>query len=140
MSQDYPDYPRIRERSRLLGRLWMIGYMGYYIGLLVAVGALVNAGGALIFGGLGHLLAPENESLRHWWRALIPCVVAIPIGVVIFLVSSRLKQVAYRRSARPGRPTPRPRGGSRSPSRSRGAGSRRAFGKCPAEASRPRAG
>ena len=31
MSMDYPDYLRIRQKSKLLGFLWVIGDIGYYI-------------------------------------------------------------------------------------------------------------
>jgi hypothetical protein len=37
MSMDYPDYLRIRERSRWLGIVWRIGDTGYYLFLLSAI-------------------------------------------------------------------------------------------------------
>ena len=48
MSLDYPDYLRIRARSRFLGWLWMIGDRGYYLGLIGAVLAASGAVAALL--------------------------------------------------------------------------------------------
>jgi len=37
MSHDYPDYLKIRARSKILGWFWRIGDTGYYIGLIGAI-------------------------------------------------------------------------------------------------------
>ncbi len=74
MSMDYPDYLRIREKSKLLGILWIVGDIGYYVGLLGAFFSL------LFRDGLG------------------PKVKAILFFLVVFLVSVALKNTAHARS------------------------------------------
>ncbi|WP_165070592.1 hypothetical protein [Paludisphaera rhizosphaerae] len=98
MSLDYPDYLRIRERSRRLGRLWMIGDRGYYLGLLGAVLALSTAIAAVIVAGLGGLVSPGDERALRWWRLLPGCIIAFPACVGFLFVSASLKAVAHRRS------------------------------------------
>ena len=41
MSLDYPEYLKLKQKSRWFGVLWRVGDAGYYIGLLGGIGTLV---------------------------------------------------------------------------------------------------
>ena len=101
MSFDYPDYPRIREKSRLLGWLWMIGDRGYYLGLVGAVLALSGAVAVVAVGGIGGLVAPGDDRALRWWGLLPICLVSFPVFVAVFFAAVYVKAVARRRSGIP---------------------------------------
>jgi hypothetical protein len=98
MSMDYPDNLRIREKSHLLGCVWMIGDLGYYLGLIGAVLAVAAAFAAALVGGLGHLIAPADERALRWWRLWPTFLGTSPFLVAIFVVSRYLKWWACKRS------------------------------------------
>ena len=77
MSLDYPDYLKIKERSRLLGWIWRVGDIGYYVGL---IGAIISF----------FLLGVADSILRQ-----LTIVLAF---VGLFLVSSYLKGLAHSKS------------------------------------------
>jgi hypothetical protein len=96
MSIDYPDYLRIRERSRPLGWLWMVGDRGHYLGLLGAVLALELAVVESLarLAGLGPqagIFDPARWSLPALW-------LAVPAGVLLLLGAGYLKGLAHRPS------------------------------------------
>jgi hypothetical protein len=97
MSMDYPDYLRIREKSRFLGWLWRIGDLGYYLGIVATVLAFSGIVAILaVAGGVGWIW-PAPELARYW--AMLPlCLIALPVGVVVFVVSACLKEIAHRYS------------------------------------------
>src|SRR5262245_54490518 len=94
---DYPDYLRIRERSPRLGRLWMIGDCGYYLGILLAVLGFSGAVSIPLVGWLAHLTGGD-EQFEPYWRMLPIFLVALPVGILLNLVSAYLKAIAHRRS------------------------------------------
>src|SRR6516162_4203938 len=97
MSMDYPDYLRIRDKSRLLGLVWMMGDRGYYLGLVTAVLAFSGTVAILAVSGIVSLIGVRGEVERYW--PLLPlCLIAMPIGIVVLLVSAWLKEIAHRRS------------------------------------------
>ncbi len=76
MSMDYPDYLRIRQKSKFLGFLWVIGDIGYYLGLIGAwVGPIIVYN--LRSGGLG------------------PAFKIFLLFAGLFLISVVLKQLAH---------------------------------------------
>ena len=82
MSLDYPDYLRIRARSRWLGIVWRIGDTGYYVFLLAAL--LVP----MVFAAAARSLVPSQRGLIHLLAFLVVCAVG-------FRISCRLKHYAH---------------------------------------------
>ncbi len=90
MSLDYPDYLQICEKSKPLGRLWALGDIGYYIGVL----------GAVIL----PLISAGMIASRYFEGAAIPVVLYMlgPLGfvgcVLLSLAALWLKGFARRRA------------------------------------------
>ena len=77
MSHDYPDYLKIRERSKLLGWVWRIGDTGYYIGL---VGAIISF----------FMIASAKSAVRQ---------ILIVLGfLTVLIISIFLKRMVHSRS------------------------------------------
>ena len=74
MSLDYPDYLRIRQKSKYLGILWIIGDIGYYIGLLGAVAVPV---------------------VLYNIKGLAPAIKFFLLFAGLFLISVVLKNIAH---------------------------------------------
>lgn len=98
VSLDYSDYLRIREKSRLLGWLWMIGDRGYYLGLVGAALTLSFAFAIVLTVGVGRLVDPGDERALKFSPLLPLCGIAFPILLGIWWMSGCLKEIAHRRS------------------------------------------
>ena len=98
MSQDYPDYIRTYERSRLLGWAWRIGDIGYYIGLLGAVIAASFVVTVPVIAFLMYLIGADQASLVAYWRRLPTFLVLTALCIGILFGGLYTKSLAYRRS------------------------------------------
>jgi ABC-type polysaccharide/polyol phosphate export permease len=77
MSHDYPDYLKIRERSKLLGWVWRIGDTGYYIGL---IGTIISF----------FMIATAKSAVRQ---------MLIVLGfLTVLIISIFLKRIAHSRT------------------------------------------
>ena len=97
MPLDKPIYVQIRERSRCLGRLWIMGDLGYYLGLVGAVIAFAMLIAIPPVGGLASLLGDE-EKFQWYWQLVPPSLMALPICILVTIVSGYIKAVVFRRS------------------------------------------
>ena len=97
MSFDYPDYLRIRQRSRVLGWLWLAADRGYYLGIVGAVLAFAGSVAITLCYGSTCLLG-YTEEFAGYASALPLCLVALPGFVGLFALSAYLKEFAHRRS------------------------------------------
>jgi hypothetical protein len=84
MSLDYPEYEEIRKKSWLLGLLWRISDIGYYLGLLCALGTPFFA------------IAMKSPKLTIQAR-LYAAFISIVFWVTIFWVSLQLKSFAIKK-------------------------------------------
>jgi hypothetical protein len=91
MSMDYPEYEELRQKSRFLGMLWMIGDRCYYIGML----------GVVIWPG-AVLSCQVSKQTKHlpWDKALLVTVVGMALLFYLWMSAGSLKGFAIRRGKR----------------------------------------
>lgn len=98
MSLDFPDYVRIRRKSRLWGWLWLIGDRGYYVGVLGAVLTLAAAVISVVMILFERLAHRSLGFVARPWNLLFWCLALFVVCLVVFAVSVFLKAYARRRS------------------------------------------
>lgn len=91
MSLDYPFYEELCRRRHPAAWWWIVGDRLYYLGLLPALASVAGAGPALILGLLG-----------AGWHWLLVSLGVLPVGLIVFVTGSSLKQKAYALAERDG--------------------------------------
>src|SRR4051794_10775810 len=80
MSMGFPDYEQIRVHSKWLGRIWIVGDVLYYIGLLGGILTFIFSFVSVAFGGLAWLfdfkMRPDAFELKLAPVWLILAVIA----------------------------------------------------------------
>lgn len=97
MGPEQPIHVRIRGRSRWLARLWVVGDLAYYLGLVCAVAAFSMIFAIFLVGGLADLFRYADK-VQHFWQLLPICYMALPLGIATAVAAGFLKAIAYRRS------------------------------------------
>ena len=88
MSLDYPEYEELRKKSRVLGWLWRLGDIGYYLGLI-----------GIIIWPLAVISNQFTNRKTHlpWDKALLIMVLGTAFCFSIFWSAAYLKGFALSR-------------------------------------------
>lgn len=93
MSLDYPFYQELKRQKHKAAKYWRIGDCLYYIGLLMALVAVIS----LLFRPVHYFIFRFIDSYTvEWsWRKFIYWLVTVPLGVLIFYIGASLKAFSY---------------------------------------------
>lgn len=100
MSSERPIYEQLRRRGRWMGRLWVAGEIGYYLGIVLAVAAFSMAVAIPPVAWLARVRG-EEEQFAWYWRLFEPSLIALPIFIAIATASGFLQAYLVRLTQKP---------------------------------------